>query len=99
VNLEELRRLAELLPEGGSVVLPRAAILEATAGAALPLTPAAPAGEPMLTADEVAVRLQTSKRWVYQHQGKLGGQRLSPRTLRFPASAVERFATRSRRAA
>ena len=44
----------------------------------------------MLTAREAAARLGVSVRWVYRHARRLGGVRLSARTLRIPEVGVER---------
>ena len=44
-----------------------------------------------LTPDEAAVRLRTTRKWVYRHQEKLEAQRLSPKCLRIPLRAVERM--------
>ncbi|PYP55929.1 MAG: hypothetical protein DMD44_13920 [Gemmatimonadetes bacterium] len=53
-------------------------------------------GEPMLTAEAVAKRLDTSARWVYDHADELGGKRLSRRCLRFPEGAIRRYVERRR---
>jgi predicted DNA-binding transcriptional regulator AlpA len=48
----------------------------------------------LLTAREVAARLQTSTRWVYRHAAKLGAIRISAHNVRFPEIAVRRFLKR-----
>ena len=49
-----------------------------------------------LTADDVAERLATSTRWVYDHVDQLGGRRLSRRCVRFSEAAVHRYVDRRR---
>lgn len=51
---------------------------------------------PLLSAEDVAKRLGTSTRWVYDHADQLGVKRLSRRCVRFAASAVARYAERRR---
>lgn|SRR5512146_1618644 len=103
MTLDDLRRAAELLPPGGSLVLPREALLElfAPTGGA-PVMPEAglPGGPPdadeWLTARQVAEWLQTSARWAYDHGRELGARRLSRRCTRFSAVSVARFLARRR---
>jgi predicted DNA-binding transcriptional regulator AlpA len=45
----------------------------------------------LLTADQVADRLQVDRQWVYRHQRHLGPIRLSRKRLRFRSQAVERY--------
>ena len=49
-----------------------------------------PALDGLLTAEEVADRLETSTRWVRRHRERLGGRKLDG-LLRFPQSAVQRY--------
>jgi len=97
VTLAELRHALELLPDGASVTLPRADLLEAlgTNGTTPPAPDPEPGGE-WLTARDVADLLRTSVRWVYDHAVQLGGKRLSRRCLRFPRAAVRRYMERRR---
>ena len=57
-------------------------------------SPAPAESERWLTVDDVAGRLQVSRRFVYAHQGQLGGKALSKRALRFPETAITRYLTR-----
>jgi predicted DNA-binding transcriptional regulator AlpA len=59
-------------------------------------SPAEPARESWLTAEQVAQRLGTSVRWVYDHQQELGGRQLSRRCLRFNETTVRRHLERRR---
>ena len=52
----------------------------------------------LLTADQVAERLQVDKRWVYAHKEKLGVISLSRKQLRFPISAVDAYIRRRKAA-
>ncbi len=45
----------------------------------------------LLSAKEAAQVLGVSPRWVYDHADDLGGQRLTPRCLRFSESALRRW--------
>lgn len=115
MTLAELREVIVRLPDGASLLLPKAALAEVAGdGLADGTSAPAPAGfqsgrdttaptahthdpaPPMLTAKQVADRLATSLRWVYDHQRDLGGKRLSRRCLRFPESAVRRHINRTR---
>src|SRR5688572_26039363 len=44
-----------------------------------------------LTPDEVATRLGVHRRWVYQHQQRLGARKLSHRKLRVPQRGLQRY--------
>jgi hypothetical protein len=44
-----------------------------------------------LTPDEAAVRLRTTRKWIYRHQEELQAQRLSRKCLRIPLRAIERL--------
>jgi hypothetical protein len=87
-----LRALAQALPAGAAVPVPREALLELLTKGSAPSTDEAP--EKMLTAEQVADLLSTPARWVYNHAGQLGGKRLSRRCLRFPETAVRRYLER-----
>ncbi len=98
MTLADLRRALELLPQGASLTLPRDALLEALDGdSQAPPAPDTEQGtERALSAREVAERLSTSTRWVYDHREQLGGKRLSRRCVRFPEAAVRRYMARPR---
>jgi len=57
-----------------------------------------PTEDPLLTAKQVAERLQVDCKWVYGHKADLGGVSLSRRKLRFPLSEVERYLRRRKAA-
>ena len=96
MTLSDLRRIAELLPPGGSITLPRDEVLAALDTTSAAVRPVAVAGEPetWLTAEECAKRLNVTKRWCYDHADKLGGRRLSRRCVRFSTRAVDRYMAR-----
>ena len=50
-----------------------------------------PGKDRLLSAKEAAELLAVSTRWVYDHADDLGGQRLTPRCLRFSESALRRW--------
>ena len=52
--------------------------------------------ERLLTAQEVAERLQTSRHWVYRHAGKLGGIKAGGK-MRFTREGLERYLARNRK--
>jgi predicted DNA-binding transcriptional regulator AlpA len=96
VNLAALRELAESLPPGTAVLVPREWLLEL-----LQATNGAPqangtGSDRMLTAEEAGQLLGTPERWVYNHANQLGVRRLSRRCVRFPESAVRRYLERQR---
>ncbi len=45
----------------------------------------------LLSAQEAADLLGVKPRWIYDHADELGGQRLTPRCLRFSESALRRW--------
>lgn len=100
--IERLRVMVEAVPAGGSVTIPRDWLAGELGRAPVPADPGdKPRPEPApadrwLTAAEVAQRLHTSERWVYDHQAELGGKRLSRRCLRFSEAAVRRYMERRR---
>ena len=102
----QLAQALALLPAGTAVLLSREVLLEVLGGNGAPGSPerddrhggrpgtppvASTNGEPMLTATELARQLNVSARYVYDHQDELGGKRVSPRLLRFPRAAVQRY--------
>ena len=89
-----LRALADALPPGSAVPVPREWLLELLANS--PVVSADTVPERWLTAVEVAELLSTPERWVYNHADQLGGKRLSRRCLRFPESGVRRYLARIR---
>lgn len=52
--------------------------------------------ERLLTAQEVAERLQTSRHWVYRHAGKLGGVKAGGK-MRFTREGLGRYLARNRK--
>lgn len=52
--------------------------------------------ERLLTAQEVAERLQTSRHWVYRHAGKLGGVKVGGR-MRFTREGLGLYLARNRK--
>ena len=62
--------------------------------ARLMAAPEQPANDQMLTPDEAARLLRTTRRFVYRNARALGAIRLSERQLRFPRQAVLRFIKR-----
>lgn len=92
MNLQELRELAELLPPGGAVTLPREPLLEALAGAGVQTPGNVPA--PDYTVAELAERFRrrpgTVRGWC--EAGRFpGAYRLEGRAWRIPASGVAAF--------
>jgi excisionase family DNA binding protein len=57
---------------------------------------APPSGD-LLTVDEAAELLKTTKRWIYAHADELGAIHLTRRKLRIPRAGVERRLARGRR--
>lgn len=91
-TLEDLRRAAELLPPGASLTLPREAFLAAFNGNGnvndcTQSIGATPEPDRLLSAKEVAGRLEVSSRYVYAHR------RSFPFTKELPGGAV-RFSER-----
>jgi predicted DNA-binding transcriptional regulator AlpA len=52
----------------------------------------------LLTAAQVAEKLQVERNWVYRHKDKLGAMALSRKKLRFPSSGVEAYLRRRKAA-
>ncbi len=50
-----------------------------------------PGKDRLLSAQEAADLLGVKPRWIYDHADELGGQRLTPRCLRFSESALRRW--------
>ena len=100
MTLAELRALAERLPPGASLSLPREALLDlcgvGNPGAVESAT-SAPRAEPahLLTTQEVAARLHTSARWVYANAGAWPFARRVGRLVRFDAAGFERWLSRA----
>ncbi len=96
LTLEQLRELAERLPEGAALTLPRAVLLEALAG----ITVAGPIDAPAeLTVAELAGRFHRSPSTVrgWLEAGRFPGAfKLNGRDWRVPAVAVEAFIAQSR---
>jgi excisionase family DNA binding protein len=84
-SLANLRRAVEALPPGCSLTLPREALLEALDGTGTASPP-----DDLLTPDEAAALLKTTRRWVYRHADELGAVHLTRRKLRIPRAGVER---------
>jgi len=96
--IDRLRALAESVPPGGSVTIPRDWLAgELSSTDVGPIAPAKEASERLLTADEAATRLGVSVRWVYDHAHEIGVRRLSRRCVRFAEAAVDRRAQRGGR--
>ena len=102
-TLADLRRAAELLPPGASLTLPREALLAALDaggngnGTAAAATDATRAAEPdrLLSAKEVAQRLQASTRWVYAHKADLPfAKELPGGAIRFSERGLRRWMER-----
>jgi excisionase family DNA binding protein len=96
-----LRALAEALPAGTAVPVPRELLIELLAAPAAPTGASANgAGKPdeqLLTVQEVAERFGLSEDWLYRHSKDVGGVKLGRKVLRFPPSAVRQYiATKSK---
>jgi hypothetical protein len=50
-----------------------------------------PEGDRLVTPREAADRLGVTLDWLYRHCDRIGGRRLTRRTMRFPESALVRF--------
>jgi len=91
LNIDALRAVAESLPPGTSVPVPREVLLSL-------LTPAAtPTEEPdrLLTVQEAAVRLNVSEDWLYRRSRKLPFARhLSRKQLRFSEQGLQKWVNR-----
>jgi predicted DNA-binding transcriptional regulator AlpA len=97
-----LRALAEALPAGTAVPVPREVLLELLAAPAAP-TPASANGaatpaEQLLTVQQVADRFGLTPDWLYRHWKTVGGVKLGRKVLRFPASALSRYLAAQRKA-
>jgi excisionase family DNA binding protein len=96
-SLADLLRAAEALPPGGSLTLPRDALLEALRGNGAPPPSAPEAPDRLLTVKEAAQRLGVSKRYLYTHATKYPfTRRLSPKVLRFSERGIERWLARTK---
>jgi predicted DNA-binding transcriptional regulator AlpA len=95
-SLDSLRRAAEALPVGGSLILPREALLEALGPEAPPATGNG-APDRLLTAKETAKLLGVSPKYIYEHADEYPfTRRLGKKTLRFSAQGIERFLAKTR---
>jgi len=95
-TLAALRELAEQLPEGAALTLPRATLLEALAGVPV-RPPATPAGE--LTVADIASHFQRSSSTVrdWIRAGRFSGAfRLNGRDWRVPQAALLAFSEAQR---
>ena len=96
LTLSQLRELAERLPDGAALTLPRAALLEALAGVAVGEPIGAPAE---LTVAELADRFHRSpstvRGWIEADRFP-GAFKLNGRDWRVPMAAVEAFVAQSR---
>jgi hypothetical protein len=96
VNVHDLRTLAELLPPGGAVSLPREALLEALAE--IPAPAPVPVGD--LTVADVAVHFQRSPSTVrgWLEAGRFDdAYKLNGRDWRVPHAALAAFAEAQQR--
>ncbi len=86
---------AKALPGDCIMPVPAGRLLELLVGSEGAAAPVAEPTERMLTAEEVAELLGTSKRWVYNNANKLGGKRLSRGASGSPSPAIRRRMWRS----
>ena len=96
-----LHRLAEALPAGSAVPVPREWLLELLEGAdPAPVSPTRgeTPGDRLLTAHEVAARLGTSREWVYRQARRWPfTRRVARRALRFSEAGFARWVERRTR--
>jgi predicted DNA-binding transcriptional regulator AlpA len=99
-----LRALAEALPAGAALPVPREWLLELLAEPEAGPLPAPPvltvveAEDRLLTVGEAATRLGVTKDWLYHHRKDLPfAVKLSRRVLRFSAVKLERYLEARRR--
>jgi excisionase family DNA binding protein len=99
-----LRALAEALPTGSAVTVPREWLLELLADAppapvqTSAILPAAESADRLLTIDEAAARLGVTKDWIYHHRKDLPfAVKLGRKVLRFSAQKLERYLEARRR--
>ena len=103
-NRDALRALAEALPEGAALPVPREWLLELLAGATAPELPPQVVTSPetddrLMTVEEVAARLDVTPQWVYRHAGEWSfTRRLGRRTLRFSEAGLRAYLARRRAA-
>jgi excisionase family DNA binding protein len=86
-----LRLVAESLPAGAAVPVPREQLLTILGSDPISTTPQVPVA--LLQVEQVAERLGVGRQWVYRHQKALGAVRVG-RALRFTPGAVARFVER-----
>ena len=100
---QHFRAVAEALPMGTAVPIPRELLLELLdAPRGLQTTSASPTGtaaadEQLLKVEEVATRFGLSEDWLYRHWKAVGGVKLGRKVLRFPASALPRYLAAKRK--
>jgi hypothetical protein len=92
-----LRAVAAALPAGTAIPVPREALLalldaQEPAPLAIPPEVKEPAGDRLLTVEEVAGRLEVAPQWVYRHAGEWDfTRRLGRRTLRFSEAGLRDY--------
>jgi excisionase family DNA binding protein len=97
-----LRTIAEMLPPGTAVPVPRELLLELLDGRDEGVSPegvppslqAAPGelGDRLLTIEAAAARLGVTKDWIYHHRKELPfAVKLGRRVLRFSSAKLERY--------
>lgn len=92
-----LRTLAEALPSGTSVPVPREHLLTLLNGAWTPqaATATPPAMDQLLTVHETAKLLGVSPQWLYKSgEARPFKVRVGRRTIRFSRAKIERWLTR-----
>jgi helix-turn-helix protein len=99
LTLEQLRELAERLPDGAALTLPKAALLEALAGGSSQTSAIAPAPPGDRTVAELAVQFHrkpsTVRGWL--EAGRFpGAYKLRDRDWRVPAAALDAFLAQER---
>jgi excisionase family DNA binding protein len=105
--LTSLRVVAEALPSGTAIPVPRDVLLKlldrtpTAAGPHMPEVPNAegqPSQDRLLTVDQAASRLAVTSDWLYRHWHKVpGAVKLGRRQLRFSAARLDRFVEARRR--
>src|SRR4051812_12115944 len=97
-SADDLRRAAELLPEGASLTIPREALLDALAASSnadTPVTPKVREADRWISADEVGQRLSVSRRYVYAHRRSFPfAKELPGGSIRFSEAGLLRWMQR-----
>ena len=94
---DRLTEVAELLPDGVLIVLPRDRLKEALHAESVPTPPKAslePEADEMLTAKQAAALLGVKVRWLYEHPEEVPQHRIGPRTIRYPKRKLLRWMER-----